>query len=349
MKNLSFRISSKYLKILLVTFTLIFYSFPAQGDWFDSYITTICVPDKNIFQIIPKGTYDNEMVFNLPKRYDCNLNNGHQVRVKYGEGDYNNAAMPTSRWVSIWIDKSKVLSRFLFNCSEEEGICDNFFEVDSVGLKSCKIQESKSKIPPNERSLEFYDCQVTQYEHLSRSVDTIEYSPSGFLRPEAGTLIVTRGNEKFCSQFIGKENNYQTIVGPQGSKKSKDLVAQNSNYNIQYMSFDFNNDGIIDDVYYKEIPEGNHWRPIYFVYQKSYNRIADKWPDVSLETFSEDDNHATYPKDWKTIVNLYVLKPILFEKNTYFIGHSEISSLMLPHPDGTVSEVCTFEYLSENY
>lgn len=115
------------------------------------------------------------------------------------------------------------------------------------------------------------------------------------------------------------------------------------------MSFDFNNDGIIDDVYYKEIPEGNHWRPIYFVYQKSNNRIADKWPDVSLETFSEDDNHTTYPKDWKTIVNLYVLKPIIFEETTYLIGHSEMWSLFLPSPDGTVSEVCTFEYISENY
>lgn len=208
-------------KILLVTVALIFYSFPVQGDWFDSYIETTCVPDKNIFQIIPKGTYENEMVFNLPKKYDCNLNNGHQVRVKYGEGDLNNAGMPTSRWVSIWIDKSKVLSRFLFNCSEEEGICDNYFEIDSTGLKSCKIQEGKSKIPPNERFLEFYDCQVTKYEHLNRSVDTIEYPPAGFLRPEAGTLIVTRGNEIFCSKFVGKENNYQTIVGPEGSKKNQ--------------------------------------------------------------------------------------------------------------------------------
>lgn len=99
------------LVILLVTCG----SQSASADYMDYGLDVICNGKKAV--IAPYGAEDRDVYSSGPQ--DCTLKSGRIVRAKLGLGPvypYGMGGSDPDKWISVWIDDAKVLSRLDIGC-----------------------------------------------------------------------------------------------------------------------------------------------------------------------------------------------------------------------------------------
>lgn len=268
----------------IVLFTSIFSD--AEADYMDYHFEVRCGSENNLAEIVPYAVWNTEVYSAAPQ--DCVLASGRTIRVKMGLGPvypYGMGGADPSKWLSVWVDKARVLSQIPFGCGDE-GPCGLRIIVTAKDLTVCRrehpdaLAQEAASGEPEER------CELTSKDMLPTERDSLEFHSSNErARPPAGSLATLFAKEDdFCAQFPlvsmpngrGMDNRSPRIGLPNDAQPVE--AAGSSPYPAHYRQYDLD----IDNDGKNEVVVGFHSRghyrdgDIYFVY------ADDKIPDPTV-------------------------------------------------------------------
>ncbi len=225
-----------------------------------------CDAKNNKAEIVPYAVW-NEQVYAPPK--DCMLANGTKIRAKMGLGPvfpYGMGGGDPAMWLSIWINKAKVVSRYQYGC-EDEGPCSVAFKVAKKRLYKCALASSPDTNGSGAAKKAAYKCTSKVIGKLTRTRDAIEYPLAGERkRPSPGSFETLFARDvEFCRQFSSG------TALPENSEEISSSTSSAYEYSGSYnrLDFDINNDGNNDTVL--ALNSSTHYRDgdIYFIYADS--------------------------------------------------------------------------------
>lgn len=261
--------------LILVFWGCVTQSQRAAADYLDYGLNVICSARKA--EIAPYGAADREVYSAKPK--DCTMSNGRTVRVKLGLGPvypYGMGGADPEKWLSVWIDKAKVLSKIDIGC-EEDGPCDTRVVVTNSGMSVCR-KPAQVPFPSDqpEQQGQKETCTLTLNKYLKKKRDILEYPRAGDPVPPAEGSFVTvyAKDQAFCRQFSAGSSESSTwgnrdsgVALPKAAAvvKSEGSLPYEYSGSYQRYSFDINNDGKTETVL--GLHSRTHYRDgdVYFV------------------------------------------------------------------------------------
>jgi hypothetical protein len=330
-------------------------------------------------RIVP---YESDKEVRSPAMQECRLPGGRTIRAKLGLGPtypYGEGGAIPAKWLSVWIDKAKVVSRFRFVC-DYDGRCLTRIVVTPSGMNVCSPIDppedggDSSQLKVKER------CDFTPNDLLPTARDHLEYPLQGERVPPApGTFMrLVSKHRPFCGQFIESDSALGVTL-PHSAKRIEPHSTSGYEFAGYYghYEFDINNDGKLDKVV--GLHASNHYRDgdQYFVFVGGEPGVA---PDPALHS---DDRYAAEatsivptrwmqnsavsetlsaappwwdPDDHPTFEPRYLhLIPFIDHGSTYFIGASEQSDaqhwrfIFRPRHDYSLDEECAFQRVRVRY
>lgn len=274
----------------------------ARADYMDYGFNVTCDVENNKAEIVPYAVW-NEDAYS-PSPQDCTLSNGTKIRVKMGLGPvfpYGMGGGDPAKWLSVWINKAKVISRFQFGC-EDEGPCSSAFKVVGERLYTCALTPSPDNDGSTLSKKAAYKCTAKPINNLAQTRDAIEYPlAEERKRPSSGSFVTLFARDKeFCRQF---SNN---TALPEGSEEIIPSSSSPYEYSGSYnkLDFDINNDGGNDTVLV--LNSSTHYRDgdIYFVYSGS-GVAVQKWQSQETSSESHYAKFAAHilPHYWEAYTN----------------------------------------------
>ncbi len=284
----------------------------AHADYLDYYFKLRCDSANNRAEIVTYAISNANFYSAEPQ--DCVLSNGRTIRAKMGLGPvypYGMGGSDPSKWLSVWVDRSHVLSRTHFDCYEGDAPCNLRVIVTAKGLKVCERKQQGSVISRNTSRQSNELCDFTPNRKLSKSRDSLEFPlPNERVRPPAGSLTALYSKDnQFCRQFQlqsrphGRpgDNIWPGVGLPNDAEAIEPDTPQpyESSESYQRYVFDINNDGTVETIV------GLHWRShmhdgdIYFVYADS------KIPSPISESDSSAFSEQVHAKAAKRIIPHY--------------------------------------------
>jgi hypothetical protein len=270
----------------------------SYADYMDYAFEVKCDSAPNQAEIVTYAIWNTDVY--SPFAADCTLANGRTVRVKMGLGPvypYGMGGADPAKWLSVWVDQARVLSRIRYGC-EDEGPCGLRIVVSTSGLEVCRSEGYGRLSHPDASNKPIERCEFTPNEKLSSIRDVLEFpSAKERARPRPGSLATLYAKDKrFCSQFKllsqprGRDvDNIWPFIGlPDSSDAIEADTSSSSEFAGAYRhyTFDINNDGKNESVVGLHARSHAQDGDTYFVYEN------DTVPNPVFEDVSE----ATYAK-----------------------------------------------------
>lgn len=298
---------------------------PCSADFLDYHFKTDCQPQANRAVIAPHSIANTE-VYSAAAQ-DCRFSNGRTIRAKMGLGPlypYGMNGGDPQKWLSVWVDHVRVLSRRGFDCSYMSGPCDLRVTVTEQGLEVCDIDLSALKAPADAEQPPApgdlpVTCHVIPNRELPKARDLIEFPlPGGRQRPPTGSLAVLLSKDKaLCSQVrVSSEsdplsrrdlddNKSPHVTLPKNARIIQPMDLERLPYEFmgQYRryKFDANNDGIQDTVIGWHARTNARDGDSYFVYANG----EPPQPEVTPLGKSGSESALAYAKSAKRILPFY--------------------------------------------
>jgi hypothetical protein len=365
----------------IITIILLLFSKSSFSDWLDYYINMDCESEKSVATIVPSDVYNAEM---NQRTAECNLKSGTKIKAKFGTGrvyPYGQGGADPDKWVSLWVNKAKVISRQRIGCFAD-GPCSMYFKASEKYLEICSIKRDyidkyKAPIIPND-----FVCQKVLYEYLNQGQDYIEYPIKESQYRLPGTVnIFYANNSTFCQKFI--ENGEYKLPSESVSLKDKQKTKSEYAGNIGRLSADFNNDGSTDEIYVLHSRTRYNDGDSYFIFDKN-NQVSSKWPNIDVKDLDNSKKYV-FPNQWARCNNksgckydqfnylkllspdpnslkLPLLRPRYLRASPFTLNNTvyfhlssmgaydgHIASIMKPLADGNVEHMCYFNRVEENY
>jgi hypothetical protein len=240
----------------------------SHADYLDWRLQVTCDAKSNRVEITPYAVYNQDVYSAEPQ--DCTLATGRTVRAKMGIGPaypYGMGGADPDKWVSVWVDKSLVLSRESFGCADE-GPCGLRVLVTFDGMKVCRPTESADRSQRKSAKGPVEQCEFTPNSKLTTDRDAQEF-PSAIdrQRPPAGSIATLFAkNEEFCSLFPDISGRRIDLPGEAEPIEADASPTHEHIGGYERYTFDINNDGKADTVI--GLHSQTHYRDgdIYFVY-----------------------------------------------------------------------------------
>lgn len=336
----------------IALFTSIFSE--AEADYLDYHFEVRCDSQNNRAEILPYAV-SNMLVYS-PASHDCELASGRTIRTKMGLGPvypYGNGGGDPSKWLSVWVDKVRVLSQIPFGC-DDEGPCSIRIIVTAKDLTVCR-REPPDVLTQEEQPDELKErCELTPNDMLLTERDSLEFPSSNErARPPAGSLATLFAkDDQFCAQFpllpIPRGRNIDNIAPRIGLPSDAQPVEATGSspyeYSGSYQQYDFD----IDNDGKKEIVIGLHARThardgdIYFVY------ADEKIPDPRVDTAGYTQSELAYAEAAKQIFPQDWSEPVGNEDQSiqYYLDRGEYSvkNAGAPWWDGNDTPQFSFRY-----
>jgi hypothetical protein len=291
---------TKYIPRILAVLA-VFLSPSLHADWADYYLNVECNPAKNLVRITPAETQSQE---SDKSDKECVFSNGRTVKVRIGVGPaypYGEGGADPDRWLSIWIDKKKVVSKFMYytywSCGREpKPKCDLYFEVDSQGYRLCRGKQGGGHL-----------CDTTTNNKFPNETDPLEYPENQAKRPATpGTIVIEYASDrKFCERFLLNSTTYKQgcrgcpfeFEGAEKINWNRDVEEAHRDLHphLWFTQIDIDNDGIADSVY--RYYEDTHYRDgdVYFAFMKGKRPPTDT--SIKLPTLVATASKI-YPYSW---------------------------------------------------
>ena len=351
------------------------------SDWLDYYIDMDCDAANSAATLVPRDIYN---ILKKQRTAECDFKNGITIKAKFGIGRayaYGQGGGDPAKWVSLWINKAKVLSRQRIGCFAD-GPCSMHFKLSENHLEICRLVPTYSDkyraptIPTD------FDCSRILYEYLNQAVDYIEYPDEESQYPKPGTTnIFYSSNSAFCHKFI-KDGKYEF---PTEAFSLRDEQTAEYEYagNWGRLDADFNNDGNIDEAYVLHSRIGYNDGDSFFIFDKEKSTLSN-WPNIDLKELEERKKYV-FPNQWGSCNNdagcsydtyghLALLapdpgslalpffqirylraSPFILDNTLYMHLSSvreiddHITAILKPLPNGSAEHVCYFNRVRENY
>lgn len=369
----------KAIKLFTIVAFFILQSATCIADEFYYDLIVKCDPDKDYAEIIPEG------IWNAPTPFDqtaeCTLKSGKTVRAKMGVGSTRpygmNGGIP-DLWLSVWINKVKIISKAYFSC-DDEGPCSIKIVVDEKGVSVCRTITPEGE---NEDQQKKETCETTAYTILPQDIDRIEYPQKGDkIPPKPGEVVeIYSKDKKICDCFQ--------------KKISEKNFSNESSLRNEISKFDFDNDGKDEDViwhsaatHYRDgavffisrtgsLPKTKATNPLTGNRLYEYGQKADRifphyWAAIregQENEFETIDNGGSfifkgnYRLWWEpnnkfvgSLVRYMRITPEKIDNKTYLLmdsvesGNEGWYAILMPEPDDSVTEMCIFNRVSEHY
>lgn len=305
---------------------------------------------------------------------ECVLKDGTSILVKlmafpimpYGSGS------PVGL-ISVWMNKSKVLSKISFDCRNDDTLCDSMIKVTAKGLSLCEQDQTHRKAPN-------WRCSFTPKNKLSKKRDNVEYPLTDQRQPPlVGTVVTFYEKEKlFCELFgkQGSQNEFKDefpsyLLPPTGYESVGDPGAINE---YTFIHFDANNDGQEDNILVRHARSHPEDSDTFYLYGSQ--RIPEEPQDLttdSRESFYRLSAARIFPDSWGTWTKLakapwwdpldkpefrpqyLYLWPFRWQSVTYFMtGSAELNKahwhlILRPEQNYSSTAMCVFQIVRERY
>lgn len=372
--------------VLTATSLLFLSGAPCYSDYRDFNFRLKCDSINGRAEIIPYVVYNNVI---YTKDYkECDFNNGTTIRVKMGLGiptQWQGQGEP-AKWLTIWINKAKVISQMMFECDgRPEGPCDLRVVAtkDGVDLFTIKLPYGSSKSVPNPMEEEHVHIPSKKF---SKERDKIEFPAENDMVPPSADSFVTiyERQKNICSSFdlMSARKGWEAAIPKDAEVPfNADVLGYRTNI-VMPFKLDMNNDGKTDNVI--GVFSRTHYRDgdIYFVFgniDNVANSVASGDTEDIIRRYGETaawvvphswtnddvDNGEYELKDagapwWDKMdrpafsYRYWHLQPFKYGAVTYFLARSEGYNyhwcvILRPEPDNTVTEMCVFQRVRERY
>ncbi len=336
----------------IVLFTSVFSD--AEADYMDYHFEVRCDSQNNRAEILPYAVWNTDVHSAAPQ--DRVLASGRTIRTKMGLGPvypYGMGGADPSKWLSVWVDKARVLSQIHFGCGDE-GPCSIRIIVTAKDLTVCHreppdvLTQEEQPDEPEER------CELTPEDMLLTERDSIEFPSSNErARPPAGSLATLFAkDDQFCAQFPllsiprgrDTDNIWPRIGLPSEAQPVEATGSSPYEYSGSYQQYDFD----IDNDGKKEIVIGLHARThyrdgdIYFVYtdEKIPNPTVDRIGSTQSELAYAEAAKQIVPQDWSD----HVGKEDESMKDYLAKGEYSVRNVGAPWWDGNDTPQFCFRY-----
>ncbi len=241
----------------------------SRADYMGYGLKVTCDAKNNKAEIVPYAVWNEDVYVGRPS--NCTLSNGTEIRAKLGLGPvfpYGMGGGDPAKWLSVWINKTKIVSRYQVGC-EDEGPCNGAFKVAGKRLFTCALTSSPSTNESGLSKKASYKCTSKPIAKLAqaRARDAVEYPLAGErMRPSPGTFVTLFARDaEFCRQFLSDQEL------PENSEEISPLSSSAYEYSGSYnrLDFDINNDGENETVL--GLNSSTHYRDgdIFFIYAGS--------------------------------------------------------------------------------
>jgi hypothetical protein len=276
----------------------------AQADYMDFHFDIKCDAKNNRAEIIPYGIWNSEVYSNKPQ--NCKLSNGRTIRVKMGLGStyrFGIKGVP-DKWLSVWIDKKRVLSRSQFDCDDKT--CSMRVNVTAKGFTVCYQAESDKSTAKETPQQAKEQCKFTANKKFPKFRDSIEFPlPNQRKMPRPNSLVTLFAqNKQFCKQFKQSSKLYRRTSFPITPPESATFIDSNGLISAGHSSiyeeyiFDSNNDLKTETVVGLHSYDHRYrYGDIYFIYPDN------KIPTVIINNHSFSE--SLYAKEAQRIIPYY--------------------------------------------
>ena len=208
---------------------------------------------------------------------ECVFPSGSRVRVKIGkkEQDLSDRCLSEDKFVSVWVNKRKVISRALFSsqCDYEDPVLDTKIQIYGAGLekiKQCTVErgvstDASAKEKNGKAKKPVSICM--DYPNVSRyPVDSVEYPPRGVQKYTVGKIVLLVNRHEVCSplqQELQAHTGANAALALAAFSKNSPLslyaeksepvqlpeeLAKKLGQGWKSYQFDFNNDEKLDQI-----------------------------------------------------------------------------------------------------
>jgi hypothetical protein len=334
-------------------------------------------PSKNDYafkqKLFSKNDSKPESLF-VYKDGECIFANKERVRIRLGADEalpYGQCGGAPAMWFSLWVNKKKVLSKYVYNPQ-----CNPGNILESVQISNETIMFNQYKIT-GDFALYEIDKNIVTSEIVAIKndipIDTIEYPEHGEKIP-AGTKILLHGeNNPVCKAFA--KDDWNTQIEQKSYQNGCDYSA---NSLTSYTSLiDINNDGLQEREYVDSRWGRFEYTDIYLIDEnasKAIDTLLEKLPtNIGYNPKEREQcqeiveaikatNVSPIPKSWadgdnitlrsinKTVTLPHDIETITYEGKNYFYFLSDgIYGLLEYQSNHSFNEICIAKKVEENY
>jgi len=277
------------------------------------------------------------------KHVDCVLDDGTEIRVKFGA--IYCCDPHTSAWVSVWINRQKILSRrsvwFSYGVNLRDiSITANAVEVCNFLPKKTGDTENWPDWYAKELPQDFpYACNEIHRVRADTEVDAEEYPQKGALKPRVGSFVLRKSEvSSICSGIDPLNLPKSTVVWERASNARNESRAK----------FDFEGTGSNQEVARKEAA-ARAYSGTYFVVAPLGTEIPSGWmidsnqsSETSLKIYVGSNGQS-----WE-VVSIGGQQFLLGTEMVGFRGFDPALVVGVPR-NGQIHTICEFEKVRENY